>query len=228
METFAELGVVGLGAARRRAAGRSSIGAIRARRTRYTAAAFGAFVAWSAAAAVDWHWEMVGVTLTALLAGAIGLVTAERGAPARLRGGRARPVLIAACVLLSVFAVWSLVGNQALFAGREALTRKDWVEARDDARRARALLFWSAEPELVLGDAAAGLGDRQGALQRVPRRRRDRPAQLGRLAPRRAGGARRRARGRLPARAPTQPSRGGPPGRVSFRDRASSCAARAA
>ena len=164
METFAELGVVGLGVL---VAALLVLvaGAIRARRTRYTAAAFGVFVAWSAAAAVDWLWELVGVTLTALLAGSIGLVTAERGAPARLRGGLARLVLIAACVLLSLFAVWSLVGNQALFAGREALMRKDWVEARDDARRARALLFWSAEPELVLGDAAAGLGDRQGALQ---------------------------------------------------------------
>ena len=87
------------------------------------------------------------MTLTALLAGTVGLV------------------LIAACVALSVCAVWSLVGNQALFAGREALARKDWVEARDHARRARALLFWSAEPELVLGDAAAGMGDRRGALQ---------------------------------------------------------------
>ena len=28
----------------------------------------------------------------------------------------------------------------------------------------RALLFWSAEPAVVLGDAAAGLGDREAAL----------------------------------------------------------------
>jgi O-antigen ligase len=163
METFAELGVVGL-ALLVAALGVLVAGSIGARRMRYTGPAFGAFVAWSAAAAVDWHWEMVGVTLTALLAGAVGVVTAERRAPARLRAP-ARPVLIVVCVVLSVCAVWSLVGNQALFAGREALARKDWVEAREHARRAQNLLFWSAEPALVLGDAAAGLGDRHEALR---------------------------------------------------------------
>jgi hypothetical protein len=163
METLAELGIVGL-ALLLAALLVLVAGAIRARRTRFAGAAFGAFVAWSAAAAIDWHWEMVGVTLVALLAGAVGLVAGERAAPNRLRGP-ARPVLIVAVVVLSVSSVWSLVGNQALFAGRDALARKDWAGARDDARTARKVLFWSAEPELVLGDAAAGLGDRQGALQ---------------------------------------------------------------
>ena len=61
--------------------------------------------------------------------------------------------------------MWSLVGNQALFAGREAVARKDWSEARDHAVRAQSLLPWSHEPDLVRGDAAAGLGDREGALR---------------------------------------------------------------
>jgi hypothetical protein len=67
-------------------------------------------------------------------------------------------------VLLSVSAVWSLVGNQALFAARDAVAREDWSAADRDGRRARALLFWSFEPDVVLGDAAAGSGDREGAL----------------------------------------------------------------
>jgi O-Antigen ligase len=163
LETFAELGVVGL-ALLVSALVVLAAGAIRARRMRFAAAALGAFVAWSAAAAIDWHWEMVGVTLTALLAGAVGIVTADRAVPARLRSP-ARPALIAACVVLSVCAVWSLVGNQALFAGRDALAREDWAAAREHARRAQKLLFWSAEPALVLGDAAAGLGDRPEALR---------------------------------------------------------------
>jgi tetratricopeptide (TPR) repeat protein len=45
------------------------------------------------------------------------------------------------------------------------VAREDWAAAREDGRRARALLFWSAEPDLVLGDAAAGLGDRADALR---------------------------------------------------------------
>jgi hypothetical protein len=140
------------------------VGAIRARRHRFVAGAFGAFAAWCAAAAVDWHWEVVGVTLVALMAGGVALVIGDRPAPAALRS-RARLTLIGLGTVLSVAATWSLVGNQALFAGRDALRRHEWEKARDDGLRARALLFWSAEPDLVLGDAAAGLGDRAEALR---------------------------------------------------------------
>ena len=163
LETFAELGIVGLlllvGALVA-----PVLAAIRARRQRLAAAGLGALAAWCAASAFDWHWEMVGVTITALLAAATGLVAAEHG-PRRVLGRRARAAAIAAGLALSVGAIWSLVGNQALFAGREALARRDWVSAREHGRRAERLLVWSAEPELVLGDAAAGLGDRQAALR---------------------------------------------------------------
>ena len=162
METFAELGLVGL-ALLVCALLALAVGGVRARRQPLVAAGVGTLAAWAAASAFDWHWEMVGVTLTALLAGGAGLVASERGAPRRL-GVRARGTLVAAGVLLSVFATWSLVGNQALFAARDALGRKDWSSARDHGRRARALLFWSYEPDVVLGDAAAGSGDREGAL----------------------------------------------------------------
>jgi hypothetical protein len=106
---------------------------------------------------------MVGLTMTALLVGAVGLVAAER----RSRGGMlpgSRLALVGVTGTLSVLAVWTLVGNQALFAGREAVARKDWSDARGDARRAQALLQWSHEPDLVRGDAEAGLGNRDGAL----------------------------------------------------------------
>jgi O-antigen ligase len=163
VESFAELGLVGvvlLGGV----LVVPLVGAARARRSRFAAPATGAYLAWAAAAALDWHWEMVGVTTTALLVGSVALLSSER----RRRDALASPVrggLIAATVALSVAATWSLVGNQALFAGREAVAREDWAAAREDGRRARALLFWSAEPDLVLGDAAAGLGDRAEALR---------------------------------------------------------------
>jgi hypothetical protein len=79
--------------------------------------------------------------------------------------GRSHVALVTVTVALSLGAVWSLVGNQALFASRDSLVRKDWDDAGRHARRARALLFWSSEPELVLGEASAGLGDREGALR---------------------------------------------------------------
>ena len=128
----------------------------------FVASGTGALLAWMAASAFDWHWEVVGVTLTALLAGSAGLLASERMTPRVLRS-RPRAALVGLAAVLSVLAVWSLVGNQALFAGRDALARRDWASAREHGRRAQSLLFWSAEPEVVLGDAAAGLGDREAA-----------------------------------------------------------------
>jgi O-antigen ligase len=162
-EMFSELGLVGL-ILIVVALLLPLVAALRSRRSRFVAPACGAYLAWVTASALDWHWEMVGLTVTALLLGCVGLVAAERG-PIRALEGRARIVAVAGTTLLSIFAVWSLVGNQALFAGREALARKDWTTASDDAHRAQALLFWSPEPDFVRGDAAVGLGDREGALR---------------------------------------------------------------
>ena len=162
VETLAELGVVGL-VILGPALLVLLLGGVRARRARFAASGAAAFVAWAAASAFDWHWEVVGVTLTALLAGAAALVASERHAPRPLASG-ASGALAVVTGLLSLAAVWSLVGNQALFAARDAVDREDWVAARDDGRRADALLPWSFEPALVLGDAAAGLGDRDAAL----------------------------------------------------------------
>ncbi len=102
--------------------------------------------------------------MIAFLAGSVALLAAERRPRGPLHPG-SRLALVGLTATLSVLAVWSLVGNQALFAGRDAIEREDWVEARDHARRAQALLFWSQEPDLVRADAAAGLGDREGALR---------------------------------------------------------------
>jgi O-antigen ligase len=163
LETLNELGVVGL----------ALLGAtllvpliatIRARRTRFVAPACGAYLAWVTASGLDWHWEMVSLTTTALLVGSTGLLASERRPRGLLHPG-SRLALFGVSATLSVLAVWSLVGNQALFAGREAVAREDWSDARDHARRAQALLVWSYEPELVLGNAYAGLGDRDGALR---------------------------------------------------------------
>lgn len=161
-ETFAELGVVGLGLL-----GLTLLlpilAAVGARRNRLVPAATAAFVAWAVHAAMDWDWEVVGVTITALLAGGVGLVAGERPAPRPLPTLARVPLLVGALALTAV-ALISLVGNQALFAGREAIARGDWTSAEEHGERAESLLPWSFEPHIVLGDAAAGLGSRQGAL----------------------------------------------------------------
>ena len=162
-ETFGELGLVGL-ALLVAALVVPVVAAIRSRHSRFVAPAAAAYLAWLAACGLDWHWEMVGLSMTAFLLGGVGLVDAERLPRGRLQDG-SRLAVVGVTATLSVLAVWSLVGNQALFAGRDAIERRDWVEARDHARRAQALLVWSHEPDLVRGDAAAGLGDREGALR---------------------------------------------------------------
>jgi hypothetical protein len=162
-EMFSEVGVIGL-MLLLAALGVPLLAALRSRRSRFVAPACGAYVAWLAASGLDWHWEMVGLTTTALLVGAVGLVAAERRSRGRLHDV-SRLALVGLTGTLSVLAVWSLVGNQALFAARESIEREEWSDARDHARRAQALLVWSAEPDLALGDARAGLGDRDGALR---------------------------------------------------------------
>jgi O-antigen ligase len=163
IETFNELGLVGL-ALLCAALVVPLVAGVRARRSRFVAPACGAYLAWVSSSALDWHWEMVALTTTALLAASVGLLASERRSRGALLTGT-RLAMVGITGTLSVFAVWSLVGNQALFAGRDAIQRKDWSEARADARRAKALLFWSHEPDFVRGDAAAGLGDREGALR---------------------------------------------------------------
>ena len=162
VETYSELGLVGL-ALLAAALVVPLVAAWRARRSRFVPPATGAFLAWVCAASLDWHWEVVGVTMTALLAGSVALVSAERRSRGTLLDG-SRLALGGVAGTLSVLAVWSLVGNQALFAARTEIARREWRQANDDARRAQALLFWSQEADRARGDAAAGLGDRERAL----------------------------------------------------------------
>jgi O-antigen ligase len=161
-EMLAELGAVGL-ALLGLALLVPVLGAIHARRHRLVPGAAAAYVAWAIHSAIDWDWEVVGVTLAALLAGGVPLLAAERRS-AKILSGNACAALLALSVALAAFALVSLVGNQALFAGREALARGDRSAAREHGRRADALLPWSFEPELVLGDLAAVTGDRGAAL----------------------------------------------------------------
>jgi O-antigen ligase len=162
LEVLAELGLVGL-ALLTLVLVLPVIAGVASRRNDLVVPAVAAYIGWIAAASIDWHWEMVGVTLTSLLTGAVALLASERGTSRRL-GGAACGTLVAAGCVASVFAVWSLVGNQALFAARDAVEREDWNDALDHGRRARALLVWSHEPELVLAAAAAGAGDRDAAV----------------------------------------------------------------
>jgi len=161
-ETFGELGAVGLATLCLMLL-LPAAAAMRARRNRLVPAAMGAYLAWAAHSALDWNWELVGVSMVALLAGGAALLASERSPRSSLRLGW-RLGLVPVCIALSLAAVVSLVGNQALSAGSDAIAARRWTAAVGDARKAEALLPWSYEPHIVYGDAAAGLGDRRGAI----------------------------------------------------------------
>ena len=211
-EVLSELGAVGL-ALLIAVLALPLVGAFVARRSRFVAAGAGAFLAWLAASALDWHWEMVGVTLSAFLLGGAALLASDRRRPTPFAGA-SRWVALGLSICLTAVSIVSLVGNQALFAARDDVARKNWASATDDGRRARGLLFWSQEPELVLGDAAAGLGDRAAALSRLSRCGAIRSGELGGVASPCPGRPRRRACDSLRDGTTPQSARGEPARRV--------------
>jgi hypothetical protein len=130
-------------------------------------AATGAYAAYAVHAAVDWDWELVGVTLVALLCAA-SLLLAVPGRSWRLGLG-VRGGALAVTLALAAFALVSLVGNRALTHGRDHLAEGDVPAALEDARLAERLLPWSAEPLGVLGAAEFRSGDEERARRTLRR-----------------------------------------------------------
>ncbi|MCS7007846.1 MAG: O-antigen ligase family protein, partial [Gaiellaceae bacterium] len=90
-EALAEVGVIGL-ALLLVALVLPALAALSARRSPFVPAAFGAYVAWAAHSALDWDWEVVGVTATALLSGGACLLAAERHRGSPLSDAVRRPI----------------------------------------------------------------------------------------------------------------------------------------
>ena len=151
IETLGELGIIGL-ALLMLALLVPVAAAVRARRTAIVPVAFGGYAAWLAHAGVDWDWELLGVTLPALLVG-VALVAA-----ARQPGSRSlmpRWLLPAAAVLLTVPAVFGVLTYAPLGSAREALDEGREEQAADDARAAKRFAPWASAPWLILGDVQA-------------------------------------------------------------------------
>jgi len=162
LETLAELGPVGLGLLLA-ALATPLVAAVRLRRRPLVAAIGGAYAAFLLHAAIDWDWEMTGLTLTALLAGG-ALVVAARpdGPPRRLRA----PVRLASCALLlsvTAFVFVLQVGNAAVAAAARAYDRGDTARAIAQARRAMGWNPWSYQPVQLLAEAQLARGDSQAA-----------------------------------------------------------------
>jgi hypothetical protein len=161
LETFAELGIVGL-ALLVAALALPLLGAARA------PLAAGAFAAYLLHAAVDWDWEVPAVTVPAILVGA---------ALVRLRVPEERPLTAARRVValglalpLLAFAFAGQVGNSLVSRARDELARSDLDGAAADADRARTWIPWSYEPWEVKGDAGGGVEAYREAVAREPER----------------------------------------------------------
>jgi hypothetical protein len=162
LEVLAELGPVGL-ALLAIALGVPLVAAVRLRRQPLAAAVAGAYVAYLLHAAIDWDWEMAGLTITALLCGGALVVAARPEGPGRTLTAPLRVASLALVVPLVAFAFVLQVGNSTLEAATRAADRGETARAEAQARRAKTWIPWSFQPWQILGEAQLGRGDLRAA-----------------------------------------------------------------
>jgi hypothetical protein len=159
LETLAELGAVGLvlllipfGAA--------AVAAFGARKEPLAVGAIGAYAAYLVHAAVDWDWELTGLTVPALACGVTLLVLGPATSRPLIPVASVRLAGAALAVVLAGVAFVGLVGASATSASEAAVeaTPPDYDEAEDQARKARGWAPWSSEPWQRLGEAQLAAG----------------------------------------------------------------------
>jgi hypothetical protein len=157
LETLAELGPIGL--ALLLVALAIPLTALRrARRQPLVPALAGAYVAYLAHAAVDWDWEILAVTLTALFCGA-GILIAARTGDEKPLTPRVRYGIVGLVLAVMAVAFVGLVGNIELSRAATAAGNGNWAASARDAKRAETWAPWSSQPWQALGEAQLGAGD---------------------------------------------------------------------
>jgi MFS family permease len=156
LETFAELGIVGL-ALLAIALGAPLVAAFRARREPLVPAIAGCYVAYLAHAAVDWDWELSAVTLMAVFCGVVLFACEKRISPRPL-GRRVRYAVLGLTLPVMAVAFAWLVGNMNLSRASSAASQAKWSVAARDAHRAATWLPWSSQPWQQLGEAELAQG----------------------------------------------------------------------
>ncbi len=191
LETLGELGLVGL-LLLAIALGAPIVGAWGARREPLAIAAFGAYAAFLAHAAIDWDWELTAVTVPALACAAALIVLRPSGVPL-VPGPRLTVGAAVAAVALAGVALVGLVGAHAVAESREAVQSlpPDYAKAEKQARSARR---WA--PVVVRALAAPRRGP---ARSRRPRRGAGRASRRRSTRSRRTGRSGSTSRRRAPA-----------------------------
>jgi tetratricopeptide (TPR) repeat protein len=161
LQTLGELGIVGL-ALLLIALLTPLAAAVRARKEPLIAAATAAYVAYLVHAAGDWDWQLAGVTVPAILLGAV-LVAASRDDDVPTSRRFVRPAAIATGCTVGVLSVLMLLGNVPLTRAGYAADSGNWAKSAREARQAMRWLPWSSEPWRLLGEAELAQRQRSAA-----------------------------------------------------------------
>jgi O-antigen ligase len=156
LETLAELGPVGLTLLA--LALLVPFYALVRRRNALAAGAFGAFAAYLAHAAIDWDWELSGVTASALLCAAVVVVTARKREHAVQIPSFPRVAVVAVSVACFAGAFVGWIGNTALSRAETARDAGRYSQSISDANQAHRWMPWSARPRVVAGESFLLLG----------------------------------------------------------------------
>ena len=159
LETLAELGPVGLALVAISLA-LPFAAAVRMRRQPLVPTAAAALAVYAAHAAVDWDWELTGVTLAAgLAASACVLAIREQSRRERALPLLQRNLAVGLLLALAVIAFVGLIGNAAAGKSEAAARSGDFRLAASYARRAIRWAPWSSAGWKNLGEAQLSLHD---------------------------------------------------------------------
>jgi O-antigen ligase len=172
LQTLNETGVVGLGVLL--IALLTPVAAALRTRGRLTAGALAAYSAWLVHGAVDWDWQLLGVSALAVVVG-VALVVRSRTAARPLRSITRWPLAAASTVLAAV-AFSTVMANVSLDRAVNAYAHRRLATADRYTSRAEAWNPWSAGPwdlrasiAAQRGDASVARKDMRAALKRDPR-----------------------------------------------------------
>jgi hypothetical protein len=119
----------------------------------------GALAAYDVAAAVDFHWELAGVTAPVVVLAAAACVQASRSSR-----GAPRAIVVSALAALTAAALLAYAGTARLTAAQDALRAGDPARAAADARSALRFAPFSADAWRAIGDAESSAAAYRRAL----------------------------------------------------------------